>query len=332
MITRRTFLASSALAATGIHVHAAESRIRDIKTIASLPRSSIEMKEVHDRSSGYAAELLPEDEAFETKGFAPYLTKSDEIAARVKLPNTSIRRHALSVGLEVLTEDQKHLPLLSREQILSYLKSNFVTIQARIYRDPISRELYLGHRCLAATKSFRDGNMTKPFNPTVAQSIANTRSAGLLLPKGTPPTPSNLRTLVLIHKNQISEERTKTALPKTTYEYVFIRALDAGPDRLDLHAFATTDERTKFHWLFRGDAPTTPRTCSIRAAVHFTEYSHQGLVPKSTVVRRSMILGQKDYAWADLESFSESEFGLSPYEKMPEIIDAIISGKFVNQN
>lgn len=330
MLTRRTFLVTTAWAASSIRLNAAETRIRDIKTISALPHTSIEMKEIHDRSGSYGAELLPEDEAFETKGFAPFLTKRDETEARAKLPNTSIRRHAFSVGLEVMAEDQKSLPLLSREQILSYLKSHFVTIQARIYRDPISRELYLGPRCLAATKSFRDGVLTKPFNPTVAQSIGNTRSAGLLLPKNVPPTPTNLRTLVLIHKNQISEERTKFARAKTTYEYVFIRASEAGPDTLTLHAFATSDERTKFHWLTRGESPSTPRTCSIRAAVHFTEYSHQGLVPKATIVRKSMILGQKDFAWSDVENFSKEEFNESPYEKMPEIMDAIISGKLKN--
>lgn len=333
MLSRRQFLAGSAACGITAVTNAADIRISNIRTIASLPQAAFEMKERHDGASAYSAELLPEDEPFEITNFTPYLTTNDEFAGRKGLLNTSIRRHVFSVGLEVLLDDQKHLPVLSREQILTYLKSHFVSIQARIYREPVSGELYLGHRCLAATRSFRDGKMSKAFSPTVAQSIANTRSVGLLVPKNTPPTPRNLRTLVLIHKNQFGNEKNpKSSVAKTAYEYLFVRAVQKDRDQLELHAFVTSEERTKFHWLSRGDVPSTPSNCSIRAAVHFTEYSHQGLYPKSAVIRRSMVVGQKDFEWAEIEKYAGEKFDQSPYEKMPEIMDAIISGKLASSN
>ena len=313
--------------------NAAEVPVRDIKVITTLPRSSNEIKALHDAAGNYAAELLPEDQPYEITTFVPYLTKTDELEAKEKKRrlDTCTRRHALSVGLEMTNDDQKQLPTLSGGQILSYLKKHFVSIQARVYRDPITKTLYLGSRCLASTRMFHGATMTQAFSPTVAESVNNMRSLGLLVPSGTPKTPSNLRTLVLVHKNQLSQEGTRNAAGKTNYEYLFIRGRDvSGSDegkRLELNAFATSDERTKFHWLKSAASPSAPSECSVRGAVHFTEYSHQGLYPKSAVIRRSLITSHKTFAWDDLERQSRELFGQSVLDCVPQIIDAILSDK-----
>jgi hypothetical protein len=327
MLQRRHFLFGAAACSVGLVAQSAEIRIRGLRTISALPQAASEIKELHERARSYSAELLPEGEPFEIKSFTPFLTKLDEIEAQKRLPNTSSRRHALSVGLEMMTDDQKQLPTLSRDQILSYLKSHFVSVQARIYREPLSRVLYLGPRCLALTSSFQSGAITKVFSPTVAQSLDNTRSLGLLLPKHLSPTPSNLRTLVLVHKNQLNQDNTRDAETKTNYEYLFIRARAAGPDQLELNVFATSDERTKLHWLKRAQSPTGPSDCSVRGAVHFTEYSQLGLYPKSAVTRRSLITGKASFTWAEIDMYSQTAFRLPAFECITEVLDAIIDGE-----
>ncbi|MDB5348567.1 MAG: hypothetical protein JWP89_6944 [Schlesneria sp.] len=322
MLRRRHFL----LAAGALFVRtatAAESRIRDLRTLSVVPNTVDEIKRMYDQSRDFSAELIQEEEPLEVKTFAPFLTKLDEIEAKKKgLPNASTRRHVLSVGLEMMTDDQKQLPMLSRNQILGYLKEHFVSIQARVYRDPISRGLYLGPRCLAATRSMRSSNLTLSFTGTVAESVGNIRSFGLLLPERTPPTPSNLRTLVLVHRNQL-----QGAVPKTNYEYLFIRAHASGPDQLELHAFATSDERTKLHWLNPAMNPKLPSDCSVRGAVAFTEYSQQGLYPKNAVVRRTLTTGKKSFAWDSVEKHARESFGRPAMDSITQILDAIIAGE-----
>lgn len=329
---RRQFLQGMAAGSIGIATHfvapradSAEPRVRDIRTISGLPLQVSDLKAAHDRSGGFAAELLPEGEAFEITKFTPYLTKRDEQEATNKRTDTCTRRHALSVGLEVLVDDQKHLPVLSREQILSYLKSHFVTVQVRVYREPISRALYLGPRCLAATRSFVGNPLSQAFSPTVAESLVNMRSLGLMLPVRAKATPENLRTLVIAHKNEISSG-TRSSLAKTTYELMFVRAHEAGPDRLELHVFATSDERTRLHLVKSAEKPTIPADCSVRGAVHFTEYSHGGVYPKKAVTRRSTVTSLKTFAWSDIESFSRKRFDRPVTEDIAPVLDAIISG------
>ncbi|WP_010583517.1 hypothetical protein [Schlesneria paludicola] len=329
---RRQFLHGMAASSIGIVAQAAEPRassaeprIRDIRTISALPLQVTELKSAHDRAGNYTAELLPEGEAFEIKSFTPFLTKRDEIEATNKRTDTCTRRHALSVGLEVLNDDQKHLPVLSREQILSYLKSHYVTVQVRIYREPVTRALYLGPRCLAATRAFVGNTLSQAFSPTVAESLNNMRSLGLMLPVRAKATPANLRTLVIAHKNEISSS-TRGALAKTIYELMFIRAHEAGPDHLELYVFATSDERTRLHLVKSAEKPMIPADCSVRGAVHFTEYSHGGVYPKKAVTRRSTVSSLKTFAWHDIESFSRKRFDRAAIEDIAPVLDAIISG------
>ena len=330
---RRQFLQGMGASSIGLIANAAEPRsgaveprIRDIRTISALPFQVSDLKAAHDRSNGYAAELLPEGEAFEIKTFTPFLTKRDETEASNRRSDTCTRRHAISVGLEVLNDDQKHLPVLSREQILSYLKSHFVTVQVRVYREPITRALYLGPRCLAATRAFVGNTLSQSFSPTVAESLSNMRSLGLMLPARAKATPANLRTLVIAHKNEITSGG-RGALAKTIYELMFIRAHEAGPDRLELHTFATSEERTLLHLVKPAEKPTIPADCSVRGAVHFTEYSHGGVYPKKAITRRSTVSSLKTVSWGDVDRFSRKHFDHSALEDISPVLDAIISGE-----
>ncbi len=326
MLNRRHFLVATAASSLGLVARAGEQRIRDIRTLSRLPETDAEIKTLHDQSRAFSAELLPEDQPFEVKSFAPFLTKSDEIASAKRLPNTCTRRHVLSVGLEMMKDDESQLPILSRDPILAYLKSHFVSIQARVYREPVSQGLYLGPRCLAATKTFIAGTLTQPFSPTVAESVNNIRSLGLWLPEGMKPTPLNLRTLVLVYKNQLSLADGPNTVAKTNYEYLFIRAREASPDQLELNAFATTDQRKRFHWLNPAELPGNPSGCSVRGSVHFTEFSHQGLYPKSAVIRRSLMNSQKTFDWESVDKYARQMHSKPAMETVSEVLDAVIAG------
>lgn len=329
---RRQFLALSSAGALGgvlrvnsLWAAGPPPRIRDTLTISRIPRERGEIEEQHKLRRAYAAEQLPESQPFEVKGFAPALTARDEAELQKRVLNTSTRRHAWSVGLEMAVEDQQELPVLSRDQILKYLRMHFVSMQARIYREPVSRQLYLGPRVLAATLAYQGARLTQEFTPTVAESVDNMRSLGLFVPEGQPSTPFNLRTLVMVHRNElVGDGAAGTA--RTNYEYVFVRAREQGPDQLELHTFATSEGRTRLHWLDSASHPGTPSDCSLRGSVRFTEFTHQGLYPSKAVIRRSLLIGKQTWPWSALEAFARRRWDGDPLTRLTDLLDALIAG------
>jgi hypothetical protein len=267
-------------------------------------------------------------------GFAGALTIRDRRDAERtgKTPNPSTRRYALSVGIEVLPDDQLRLPSLSKDKILDYLDSHYVSVQARVQKDS-KGVLYLHQRPIVATANFGRVRQTDDFHPAVVNAVKDMHAVGLYVPPKVSPTSENLRTAVLIHKyTGLNAQALKvgTNREEPHYEFVFIRGRSSTiGTKLDLHVFVTTEERTKLHYVKPSQpAPGRFSDCLLRAQVYFTKYTDNGLVPSESVVRSQTVIAKGAYTLGALDSFVKETLKLTDaLTNLSETLDAIIDNK-----
>ncbi|MCA9266174.1 MAG: hypothetical protein KDA60_20080, partial [Planctomycetales bacterium] len=305
------------------------SEVKNIQTLHALPRTRLDIEYAHERNRGNACELISSGEPFQLSDFTPYLTQRDERRGQRETLIPSTRRHVLSVGLDMLKVHHKSLPALSRGQILSYMKNHFVSIQARVQRDPLTHALYLHHRPLAATARYGRSRLTEEFTDAVLSSIREMRSLGIYLEEGVPPTPDQLRTIVMTHKNTQTDDVTKLRYAKPDYEFVFVRArsLKVGEGvGLALHAFATTERRKYLHYLYDSSSPSSPTSCGIKGTVYFTEFT-RGVYPEEAVILRASVRGRKTYSMQELDDYAhQAKPDRDALDQLNLVLDAIIDG------
>jgi hypothetical protein len=306
----------------------------DLKIIRIIPQTATEIAQAHERARPYSCEVVPPGEPLEITGFTPVLTDRDQAElARGRQLLASTRRHMFTVGLDMLGADQAQLPTVSRSQILNYIEGHYVTIQARVQKDPVTSELFLHHRPLAATVAFGKGQLTKEFTEAVQHAIQEFHSLGVYLPRDATQRPKNLRTLVMIYRNLIVQPTVigdKTQI-KPNFEYAFIRgrdATDTTTPQLKLYAFATSEQRKRLHLLTPWSAPNQPANCDIRATVLFTQYSTLGLIPQKSATRSVEYSSHKIVAWEELERYVTQQGWRGPaLDNLDRILDAVIDEK-----
>jgi hypothetical protein len=312
----------------------ADRALGDLKILRIVPRSEDEIARLHERTRGYACEPVSPNEPLEITGYMPCLTERDRSEfERGVLLLPSSRRHMFSIGLDILHEDKSRLPTVSGGQILKYLRDHYVTVQARIQKDPVTSELFLHHRPLAATVSFGKGTLTQDFTEASLTAVRDFHSLGVFLPSGESNSPRNLRTLVLIYRSVVLLPAVGNGKPrlKPKFEYVFIRARDAagGPNpQLALHAFATSDHRQRLHYLQPWSIPRQSQQCGVHAHVMFTEYSTLGLIPTKSATRNVTYASQTEFTWDQLDRFAhEHEWRGDALDNLNQTLDLIIDGK-----
>ncbi|MEZ6103016.1 MAG: hypothetical protein R3E01_29080 [Pirellulaceae bacterium] len=304
----------------------------ELRVIHQLPESPLEIATLHERNRVNNCELISEDEPVELTSFTPYLTARDERMASVRAPIPSTRQELFTVGLEMMRSDHATLPTVSRRQILSYMGEHYVSVQARVQRDPASGQLFLHHRPLAATVRYRGASITQPFHQAVTTSVQEMHSLGLYLPEGADVTAENLRTLVMTHRNiQLETLATLTDLRRARpdYEYVFVRARPGrtADDRLETHTFATTEHRTRLHYVSPSNDPIQVAQCGIAGTVVFTEFS-QGVYPVNAVIRKTSVRSRATYPMDSLDAYASSQgWEGRALAHLNETLDAIIDGK-----
>jgi hypothetical protein len=303
-----------------------------IKTFSKVPTGATEVANAHLNARGEGVEFLQKGEPLELTGFALKLTKRDDaVLKNGKVPNPSTRRFMLSVGIELLKEDQARLPTLSKERIIDYLNSNYVSVQARVQKDSKGNQ-YLHHRCIVATGSFRGAKLSDDFQPAVANAVKEIHSLGIYLPPKVQPTTENLRTAVMIHKHTgIDAASVKAGNAKTEaqYEYIFLRGKQsAAGGKLDLYCFITSDERTKLHYIKPGQRPPTKYSdATLKAQVYFTKYVDSGLVPAESVARNQTVNSQATFLMSDVDAFARNKLGQTDaFANLNQTLDAIIDG------
>jgi hypothetical protein len=318
------------------HATAAEPTLPPgIKTFSKMPRTLSEVCTAHENASTQACDYLQGDHPVEISDYRETLTLRDEKEKQksgTRL-NPSTRRPILTVGVEVATEDQARLPKLSAGSINDYLKTHYVSFQAKIQKDA-KGALYLHQRPIAVTGSYGRNKLTEDFNPAVANVVRQFHSLGLFLPPKTPPTPENLRTVVMIHKHSAVEKDSlrpdAVRIDYERYEYLFVRARpDLAGSKLNLHVFATSDERRKLHYLKSGRNPTRATDCTLKADVMFTKYDTAGLIPAESAMRRQNLNANATFTIAELDAYTKRTLGIrgDALENLNATLDAIIDGK-----
>jgi hypothetical protein len=307
----------------------ADSPLSALKTLSILPRTESEIATAHERSRGQACEHLGAGEALEISSFIPEFV-GDRFSGQGELPVPTSRRAAFSVGTDMDDADQSDLPLLTRGKILEYLDTHYVCVDIRVQRDLDSGEFYLHHRPLAATATFAGARLTKEFTDLVSDSVQNMRSLGLLVSGGAKETPETYRTLVMVHKSMMSTTQTGKAAEKgkPIYEFIFVQGRPNGKEGLELHAFATTQERRRLNYLRPFNFPKRPQDCAIRGTIRFTDYKVANLLPAESITRRTTVKSQASFAWEDLNAYAAAQgWRGGAYDHLAKVLDAIIDRK-----
>ena len=88
---------------------------------------------------------------------------------------------------------------------------------------------------------------------------------------------------------------------------LFVRARVDGQSterQVTLHAFATTEDRTRLRYLPPYQAPSKAADCSIKSTIYFTSYGFANLYPAAKSTRRIEINAQASFAMADLDRYA----------------------------
>ena len=317
-------IAGSLLVGYGSSASCVEFDGPPMKLVRIVPRTESELSAAFGKAAGSACEQVDADEPLEITSFMPYLSARDSTDG---LPVSSSRRHALTVGLDMLRSDENDLPLVSRGKILEYLNDHFVSVQAREQRDLATDKLYLHDRPMAIVARFRGPKLTQGFEALVAESVRDIRSLGLYVKSRTRLKPEDMRTMVLVHKNTFFDDTlvTGTTRTKPNYELAFIHARDVGKeDQLEIHSFCTSHQRRQWHYLNPGYPPTRPIDCSIRGTITFTDFKY-GLVPAASVTRNFHVRARSSYRREDLSRYLASHsLNGEVYDNNTEILYAVI--------
>jgi hypothetical protein len=306
-----------------------------VKTISDIPATGPEIERAFTAAANQACDLLPADSPMLVHGYAAALTPRDqrENAALKAIPNPSTRRPMFTVGVQVAREDLGRLPTLSASTILDYLKNHYVSVQARVQRDPARQTLYFHHRPIAATGTYAGTKLSTEFSVAVASTVRDLHSLGVYVPPGLPPTPENLRTLVMVHKHLAVEPnpvRPGSDRVEPRYEFIMVRGRPSlAGNQLDMHIFTTSDDRRKLHYLQSGLGARRPEECTLKAEVMFTKFGVGALEPTESAMRRKVINSRYSFDLHQLDAYTKTilKKNGTALENLNNVLDAVIDGK-----
>lgn len=300
----------------------------DIKIIRAIPLSESEIRSAYLAAKADACEQVGEGLPLEMTSFTPYLTPKDKLDS-TRRPLSATRRGFMSIGIKV---EETGLPLLSKSKILDYVDRNFVTLQARIRKDLLDRELYYHHRPIAVTCQYAGSKLTKSFEPVVAQTASNIRSLGVFAETDKRPLKAEyLRTIVLAFRYEKSGRSGRT---NEDFELAIIRGKESA-DGLTLtpHVFVTLDNRTRLTYIKPFNYPKQLLGCSITGSVRITEFdSTTGLYPKKSVTQSYVVASSADYDRSKLEEYCQKSFEQPMATSLVQLLDDIIDGKVPNSD
>lgn len=300
----------------------------DIKTIKSLPVTSLDIERAFERSASDACEQIPSGEPIEIRKFMTYMTQRDRNNPKSS-PKPSARHSLLSVGLEFTVEDRAGLPTLSGSTIAGYVEDNYVAIQARVRKDYLDRKLYFHHRPLALTSKYSGSATTQAFEPIVAANIKDFHGIGLFVKDTRVLRAEKLRTMVLVFKNKML--RPGSTRPSEQYEFAFVRGRESKQaDRLDNHIFVTTNNRDRLHYMRTYAPPTSQIGCGILGRIAVIKYDGSGMYPTASATRSFKIDSNASILMSSVDEYcrrNQLPGGMS--ENLDVVLDAIIDGKLV---
>jgi len=232
-------------------------------------------------------------------------------------------------GLALTDADQQNLPAVSKGTILDRINDNYICMQIRVHRDMVTGAVYLYYKPFAAVGSYTlEG--TQEFTPLMEDSVRDCRGIGLFVKSGTPVTAEAFRTFVAISKTMAVVDEDRDALKpreRENYEFFIVRGRPAG-DSLELHAFATDEDRKVLNYVKPFAAPKNADDCSVKSTMLFTQYTVAKQSPSAKVVRFVSLNERHTFSMADLDKFVANA-GLQgdALDNLTFVLDAIIDGK-----
>jgi hypothetical protein len=232
-------------------------------------------------------------------------------------------------GLALTEADQQNLPAVSKGTILDRINDNYICMQIRVHRDMATGAVYLYYKPFAAVGSYTlEG--TQEFTPLMEDSVRDCRGIGLFVKSGTPLSAEAFRTFVAISKTMVVVDEDRDA-PKPrereNYEFFIVRGRPAG-DGLELHAFATDQDRKILHYVKPFTAPKNADECSVKSTMLFTQYTVAKQSPSAKVVRFISLNERLTVSMADLDKFvAGAGMQGDALDNLTFVLDAIIDGK-----
>jgi hypothetical protein len=106
---------------------------------------------------------------------------------------------------------------------------------------------------------------------------------------------------------------------------------EVGSCELDLHAFATSGDRRRLHYLKPFAIPEKLGDCSIQSTVRITEYLLAGQYPSARAARQIHFSAIASLPIERLDQYAAAEgWSGDALDNLTEILDAIIDGKIVD--
>jgi hypothetical protein len=152
-------------------------RTLDTRYLERLPSSQHELEAIFRNRKAERCEKIVAGEF--VLSAEQHLPSPDALRAST-LRTPYLRRPVLSVSLKVDEEDQRQLPRLSKGQILTFLDSSWLSLQARLVLDPVANEWRLHYRPLAAQAHFGESIRTEAFETLIEKTIEDIRGLGIL--------------------------------------------------------------------------------------------------------------------------------------------------------
>jgi hypothetical protein len=252
--------------------------------IDSLPISTIELEAAfRNRKPDRSEKVLPGEILLnlETK------PARQELNRLLSTKYLTTRRQVMSFGLFVDQDDQESLPKLSKSQILRFLDTNWLSLQARFFLNPETNRWHLNHRPLAAQGSFLDAQRTQTYESSIERTIEDVRGLGVFLRKSDETkevvidksvstnevpvvrrdsesvldeaTPPNVVDQPTIEKQtaawlfRFDLQRAGASTSTSEYEFIFVHIVPSGrgqpnTDPWKIHMFCTTNQRQTLHY------------------------------------------------------------------------------------
>lgn len=294
----------------------------DLIRIDRLPTSDREVESAFRRTRGTACEIVAAGEPVEIASFTSRLTLRDRRSRELAIPAS--RQEFFSVGLEFSAADRVDLPLLSRNQITDYVADHYVSIQGRVRRDLLDRQLYYHHRPIAVTAKYRGPRISHDFEAIISNTVQDFHGLGLFVAEEPViEKPSHFRTMVMIFRTPL----LRGGRTIEQFELVIIRGRESGlGDRLDSHVFVTTENRTKLHYLRSQERPMRASQSTILGQIAVTEFDSTGLYPEESAARSYRLAQRLEFNLRDLDAYCrdnrlEGGFGRQVDRVLDEIID-----------
>ncbi len=250
-------------------------------------------------------EALREGEPLQLTQFTSQLTPRDR-QKQADDARSYTRRPILTVGLNIREADKKTLPLVSRSLILSYVEDHYISLQARIAKDPATGKLILHYRPLAGVATFSGLPLSQEWVESVASTVRDIRGLGIYEGKD---SDDDSQTAVILFRSAWLEE--ESSQPTYRHELGIVHAVPSksDPNSLDLEMFTTSKNRLHWHY-FKPEKTKKTRSlsqCDLIASVRFDEYTSDGLQPKSSVTRALKVNGDETYHVAAIDQYLKEQ-------------------------